>query len=53
MLAKILNLEGTTEITKKEQHSINGGHKQCAPNGVCIDCGHHCAEVECCYCFDA
>ncbi|WP_430412245.1 hypothetical protein [Kordia sp.] len=52
MLHKILTLKGVEEIEKAQQQKINGGRKQCSANGVCIDCGHHCAEIECCYCLD-
>lgn len=51
MLRSILKINGVSEIEKKEQQKINGGRAKCFNNGICTDCGHHCAEVQCCYCF--
>ncbi|MGH1385872.1 hypothetical protein [Kordia sp.] len=50
MLHKILKIEGVLELEKTEQHKINGGRAKCYSNGACFDCGHHCAEVQCCFC---
>lgn len=47
MLKNILNLTGVTELEKKEQQAINGGRKQCAPFGVCLEFGLQCGEIEC------
>jgi hypothetical protein len=52
MLHKILNLKGVEEIAKQQQNKINGGRAKCFNGGVCTSCGHHCAEVQCCYCDD-
>ncbi|WP_298426384.1 hypothetical protein [uncultured Kordia sp.] len=52
MLHKILNLKGVEEIEKEQQQKINGGRAKCFNGGICTSCGHHCAEVQCCYCDD-
>ena len=50
MLHKILKIDGVLALDKAQQEKVNGGRRQCFSNGVCFDCGHYCAEIQCCFC---
>ncbi|WP_298515887.1 hypothetical protein [uncultured Kordia sp.] len=50
MLHKILKIDGVLALDKAQQDKINGGKRQCYSNGTCFDCGHYCAEIQCCLC---
>jgi len=50
MLHKILKIDGVLELEKLQQHKINCIRVKSFSNGVYFDCGHHCAEIQCCLC---
>ncbi len=52
MLKNILKLDGIQQLEKKQQRTIQGGKLQCKVNGVCIDFGWKCAEIECSFIDD-
>ena len=48
MLKKILKLEGTKELARKEQQSISGGRAKCKDDeGNCFWYSRYCLEMEC------